>query len=213
MRVHAQLNSEEVDETEEEIITRFASVLSGKSLEASNRILVGTLNVIAAKKGQSVVLYIYCKTLKDLIHLQEMNASGKLRTIIQTIFTQLLSHVFWTKVNVENLKSVVESLFNQLLCQSQIHQITIDFDDDEYNKCRSYFPGENLLFKIIMSRSLPLHTHAQNSLEISDIADHRRLRCSWRKFCLWPAFIQICWMSRLLELSTFSCSCLSAEPI
>ena len=91
VRVHANLgNSENADQTEDDIITRFTDILSGKSQDEVSRILEEIqVKVIAAKKGQSVILYFYCTKASDLTDLCEINWSGKLGRDIQRLFSQL----------------------------------------------------------------------------------------------------------------------------
>ena len=90
VRVHAELgNDKSADHAEDDIITRFRDVLNGKSLNEVSRILKEIeLSVIAAKKGQSVVLYIYCRTVKELMDLYEICLSGKLRDAVERLFMQ-----------------------------------------------------------------------------------------------------------------------------
>ena len=90
-------------------------------IQAAGRILeLAMVKVIAAKKGQSVVLYIYCKTIEDLQQLQKSLISGR-------------------------LKDSVEMLFNSLLIRSQktkVAALTTDFE--EFQNMRTYFKGRNL---------------------------------------------------------------------
>ena len=144
VRVHGDLgNDKDADHTEDNIISIIADILSGKSLEETSRILKKTeLKVIAAKKGHSVVLYVYCRTDKELMDLYEMNLSGTLRSTIERLFSQLLLCSTTTEhdeVTVENLKDVVECAFTQLFYRSQMKRLTVTLPAKEYKKCRSYF--------------------------------------------------------------------------
>ena len=144
VRVHADLgNDKDADHTEDDIITRFKDILSGKSLDEASRILEDIdLTVIAAKKGHSVVLYVYCRTATELTDLYEMNLSGKLRSTVEQLFKELLfgsSTSEHPEVTVENLKDVVESAFKQLFYRSQLERLTVTLPTEEYKKCRSYF--------------------------------------------------------------------------
>jgi len=123
VRVHASLDGENVTETEKEISTAIANmIINDRSTDEASRILeLVNLKVIAAKIGQSVVLYIYCKTIEDLQQLHESLISGR-------------------------LKDSVEMLFNSLLIRSQktkVAALTTDFE--EFQKMRTYFKGRNLI--------------------------------------------------------------------
>ena len=146
VRVHANLgNNKDADHTEDDIITRFTDVLSGKSLDEASHILKEIeLKVIAAKKGHSVVLYVYCRTAKELTYLYEMYLSGDLRSIVEKLFSQLLfysttAEYMYAEVTAENLKDVVECALTELLYRSQMKGLTVTLPTTEYKKCRSYF--------------------------------------------------------------------------
>lgn len=121
VRIHASLDETlaNVTEAEEEISSAFASTVSGKSLEEINRILQLTqFKCIAAKRGQSIVLYAYCGTVEELQQLREMLANGRL------------------------LRDSVELLFNRLLTRSQKIAVTIvTIYAEEFDKGEKYFQG------------------------------------------------------------------------
>ena len=145
VRVHADLGKDkDADQTEDDIITRFKNILSGKSLDEVSRLLKEIeLTVIAAKKGQSVVLYIYCRTARELMELYELNLSGTLRNIVERIFSQLLllgsTTTEYAEVTVENLKDIIERALTQGFYRSQMKSLTVTLPTTEYRKCRSYF--------------------------------------------------------------------------
>lgn len=142
VRVHAHLgNDKDADYTEEDIIARFTDILSVKSLDEVSRILKQTeLKIIAAKKGLSVVLYVYCRTAKELLVLYEMNLSGKLRNTVQQLFSQLTSSAAeHAEVTIENRKDVTGSASTHLLYRSQMERLTIIISTEECKKCLSYF--------------------------------------------------------------------------
>jgi len=77
--------------------------------------------VIAAKKGQSIVLYIHCKTIQELQELKDSLTSGQ-------------------------LKDSVELWFNSLLVGSQkIALASLTISDGELRKIQTYMKGQNLL--------------------------------------------------------------------
>jgi len=147
VRVHASLgNDKDADQIEDEIITRFKDILRDKSLDEVNRIMEDIdLTIIAAKKGLSVVLYVYCRTTTELTNLYEVKLSGKLRSTVQQVFKQLLLLASSpAEVTVEKLNNVYE------LYRSRMKKLTVTLTMAEYEKSRSYFSdgkyNESILF-------------------------------------------------------------------
>ena len=94
VRVHAHLEGplEDVTPTEDAISTTIAIALSGTSIEERSRIWErAQLKLIAAKKGQSVVLYVWCETVEELFHLHESLTSGHLKDSVELLFNHLLT--------------------------------------------------------------------------------------------------------------------------
>src|SRR5688572_3708215 len=142
VRVHATLQGVDFDHTEDELIARITELLNGRSEEDSSRILeVAQLRIIGAKKGQSIVLYIFSKTLSDLLDLKEMHVTGELKTRLRNLFTQIISRSQCVEVTAENLSTIVESVFEELFHRSNVAQLDLTFSEEEFEKCLSYFPG------------------------------------------------------------------------
>lgn len=128
-RVHAHLDGpiQSMMPAEDEIVARLTNVLRGSSIEESSRILERVqLNIFAAKKGHSIVLYIWCKTMEELLRLHDLLTSG-------------------------HLKDMVEQLFNQLLNTSQNTAVkSITMNDEEFKLMKLYFTGDQLFrFKVL----------------------------------------------------------------
>src|SRR6218665_39448 len=139
--IHANLQGIDFDSTEDVIITRITELLNGRSPEDSSRILEGAqIRIFGARKGQSVVIYIFCKTLSDLLDLKEMHVSGELTTHLRAMFSQIISRSHCVDVNAENLSSVVESVFEELFHRTNVAQLDVTFYEWEFEKCLSYFP-------------------------------------------------------------------------
>jgi len=145
VRVHTDLgNDKDADRAEDDIIARFKDILSAKSLDEASRILKEIeLTVIAAKKGHSVVLYVYCRTETDLIDLYQMNLSGKLRRTIERLFSQLLlcsTTAGLARVTDESPRGVGKFALTQSPFHSLMKRgLTITLPMTEYKKFRSYF--------------------------------------------------------------------------
>src|SRR6218665_844402 len=91
-----------------------------KPVYQTSRILGLVPGVIAARIGHSVVLYIYCKNIKELQELHELLILGR-------------------------LKDSIELLFKSLLIPSQnIKVAALAVSDGEFQKMIEYFKGENL---------------------------------------------------------------------
>lgn len=85
------MDAENVTEDEREIVTMIADILINRSIDQPSRILeLVNHRVIAARTGQSVVLYIYCKTIEDLEQLHESLLSGRLKNSVELWFNFLL---------------------------------------------------------------------------------------------------------------------------
>ena len=130
-RVHAHLDGpvQSMMPAEDEIVARIANVFSNtcKSFEESSRIWKRVkLKLIAAKKGHSIVLYIWCKTMEELLRLQDLLTIG-------------------------HLKDTAEQLFNQLLTLSQkVTLKDITMDDEEFKQMKLYFTGDQQFrFKVL----------------------------------------------------------------
>lgn len=121
VRAHAHLGGENVSEVENEIATVIADILLDKSSDQRSRILeLVQHKVIAGNKGQSIVLYIYCQTTEELQQLHEALSTGQ-------------------------LQYSVELCFNSLLTRSQkIAVAAITVSNEEFQKARMYFEGQNL---------------------------------------------------------------------
>ena len=70
-----------------------------------------------------------------------MQMSGELKTLLRTLFCQIISRSQCVDVNVANMSSVVESVFEELFHRSKVAQMDIIFSEEEFQKCLSYFPG------------------------------------------------------------------------
>lgn len=96
------MDGEDITEAENEIVRTIADIL----LNQPNRIreLVHQ-KVIAAKKGHSIDLYIYCETNEDLEELHESLASGRFKDSIELWFNTLLTRsqkIALTEVKIIN---------------------------------------------------------------------------------------------------------------
>lgn len=118
MRARVNLDGENVTEDENEIASMVGNLLINRSVDESRKILgFGESRVIAAKTGKSIVLYIYCKTIKDLEQLNE-------------------------SLTAEKLTNSVELLFNSLLPRTKtITVAALTISTEEFQKMRTYFKG------------------------------------------------------------------------
>lgn len=94
VRVHANLEEAvgNVNELEDEIIRQFRKVLKNRPFDEAIRLLDETkVEIIAAKKGHSIVLFIHCKTHDELLQLIELLKTNKLKETIEKVFIKLLS--------------------------------------------------------------------------------------------------------------------------
>lgn len=136
VRIHSEVGDEL---TEDEIIANFANVLQNKPLDESRRILELTLNVIALKKTKSIIIYVLCKSVRELLELRDMQLKGKLRLEVKKFFMLLLPPPKIMETTTSNLCDITESIFKQLLYKSQIDDVVANFSETEYEKCKTHF--------------------------------------------------------------------------
>src|SRR6218665_3540121 len=123
VRVRSELETEsDVNQVEDELITKITELLEDRSLGDSARILeCSQLRLIAAKRGNSIILYFFCHTLAELVDLQDMQTSGK-------------------------LANVVEMTFNEMLSSAQISNLRISLYDEDFSRCELEFCREYFSF-------------------------------------------------------------------
>lgn len=91
--VHATLESDNLDETETRIVNEMTYVLcrSTTSVEQVHRLLAALqLQVIAVKRGESVVLYVRCCKEKELSRLCRIVDNLEMKAITDKLFSILL---------------------------------------------------------------------------------------------------------------------------
>lgn len=103
-----------ISDTEEQISSKLSEIILAKisdsSVEATRRILnqIG-LKVIAVKKGNSVVLYVYCKVTEELNCMEQFITSGSINYVLNKIFVSCLSSLdrldVKTRINSGKLKT------------------------------------------------------------------------------------------------------------
>lgn len=92
--VHATLESDQsdnLDEVEAQVVKEMTAMLcrNTSSTEQANRLLAALqLQVIAAKRGESVVLYIRCYKENEFEHLCEVVDKQTIRKILERIFNR-----------------------------------------------------------------------------------------------------------------------------
>lgn len=103
---------EDVTLAEDEIVTRVASGTSDAKING--------MRIIAAKKGNSIVLYVWCEKVEELLRLEGLKTSGHLQESIEQLFNQLLNRS--EKIAVKEIK----------------------MDDEELERMKEYFTGDQL---------------------------------------------------------------------
>ena len=74
------------------------------------------------------MLYFICKTLKELVHLKEMQTS-------------------------EKLAKVIRELFNQMLSRTQVINLGTTLYDEDFSRCELGFRGEYFSLTHVISFS------------------------------------------------------------
>lgn len=105
---------------EDTISNQILDLLQGLTMEERQRTLELThFKVYSAKKGESIYLYVYCATVKELRELHRLLVNG-------------------------TVKSIVETLFNKLASIEDRIVVSLTYSEEEYDKCKSYF-GDRFL--------------------------------------------------------------------
>ena len=95
-------------------------LLANKSNEESARILKKLeLQLVKATTKQSICLYFLCETLQELLHLNDLLTSGRLKSTCEAIFSQLLSTVE----------------------KPRVIRVAPSLSMDTHEKCKKYFEG------------------------------------------------------------------------
>lgn len=122
-KIHAHLDGPLKDVTQaEDAICAAYEKLIGSCIWTEERSRVpelGPLQVIAVRKGGSIVLYLWCKAGEKQPRLHFMMTSGQ-------------------------FKETVERLLNRLLTQSQKVAVkTITMNDEDFRRLEAYFAGDH----------------------------------------------------------------------
>jgi len=112
---------EQVNVEEDHILEAMANLLHNTTLPQYQRIRkLLDLRIMRARKGQSIVFYIYCKTLEELLYLHAFLTKGEFKKRIAIVFDMLISkkqttvsEVSWSEGEFTKFKSHFES---KLLC-------------------------------------------------------------------------------------------------
>src|SRR5688572_7699592 len=90
VHVSSEGEAEQVNEEEDHILEALANLLQNTTLPQYQRIRERLdLRIMRATKGNSIVFYIYCKTLEELLYLYEFLIKGEFKKCISTVFDML----------------------------------------------------------------------------------------------------------------------------
>lgn len=98
MPVHATVENDNLDETEEQIVDEMANLLTNMSPEQANRLLTAAqLKIIAVNRGRSIVLYICCSNEDELIRLCKMIDNSEMKKFLEQLFNLIIRDT-WIKI-------------------------------------------------------------------------------------------------------------------
>lgn len=104
VRVHATLECDSLDETETQIVNEMTELLLQRnvSAEQANRLLAAAqLNIMAAKRGQSIVLYVCCCREDQLTRLCQLIDSLEMTKVLEQLFALFVHNM---KIKVISVK-------------------------------------------------------------------------------------------------------------
>ena len=124
VQAHANLDADQLDETETQIVREVTSLMLQSSENRTSLLLQELqMRIIAARRGSSIVLYIYCETMKELMYLCEV-------------------------INKNELKDKLENIFNTLLHDMSTRVTDLYIVETEINKAKKFFERKFLSFRI-----------------------------------------------------------------
>lgn len=98
MPVHATVETDNLNETEEQIVDEMANLLTNMSPEQANRLLTATqLKIIAVKRGRSIVLYICCNNEDEFNRLCKMIDDSEMKKLLDQLFNLIIRNT-WIKI-------------------------------------------------------------------------------------------------------------------
>lgn len=115
VQAHANLDTDRLDEAETQIVKDLTNlVLQAPENRQSLLLQELQIKVLAVKRGSSIVLYIFCETMKELMYLCEV-------------------------IDTKELKDKLENLFNTLLHDMTTRVIQLYISETEINKAKKFF--------------------------------------------------------------------------
>lgn len=115
VQAHANLDADQLDEKEVQIVRDVRNLLLQTSEHRTNLLLQEVqISIMATRRGSSIVLYLYCETMKELMYLCEV-------------------------INKKQLKDKIENIFNALLHDTSMRVIDLYIWETEINKAKKFF--------------------------------------------------------------------------
>lgn|SRR6218665_887594 len=115
VQAHANLDTDRLDEAETQIVRDLTNlVLQAPENRQSLLLQELQIKVLAVKRGSSIVLYIFCETMKELMYLCEV-------------------------IDTKELKDKLENLFNTLLHDMTTRVTQLYISETEKNKAKKFF--------------------------------------------------------------------------
>ncbi len=146
--LHVTMSGEErhVDNSEYQIVNRIKSILKGKTPEEQTRIMelvqLGNddVKLINAMKSGSIALYFHCTSLKGLEHLHHLMDNGRLKTIIEAAFKEIL--IYCDADTLTTTEEEFEDALDEILQPAdETGVFMIQWPKNAFNKCKTFFKG------------------------------------------------------------------------
>jgi hypothetical protein len=148
--LHVTMDGDEkhVAISENHIVKTIKSLLKGKTQVEQTRIMElvqlgdNDVQLISARQSSSIALYFHCTTLKGLEHLQDLMSSGRLKTIVESAFNEILR--FCDAATFATVDG--EGVLAEILKPTDDPDVfTIRWPINDYNKCKSLLQGRTKL--------------------------------------------------------------------
>lgn len=91
------------------------------------------VQLISTRISGGIALYFHCATLQGLVHLYQLMCSGRLKTIVEAAFNEVL----------RSCDAATFTTMNDPIGDPDVY--TVQWPIDDYNKCKTFLQGKTKL--------------------------------------------------------------------
>ena len=131
--VHVELHSANIGDIEDNIVAELTKYIR-RDKETADRLdsLLADLHLAAVRKDNSLLLYFYCESVSEMYRLTQLLESGRLKIIIEQVFSILTGTSTGLNVSVRlHDPQQFSDCYNQLLADGQLYITFVSVDIDK----------------------------------------------------------------------------------